>query len=87
MGTCWNSRGVDTDKFDTDSTYILVRNDFDILDMTGGFEDLSKDILCNPRIKTSYIQSAFVRFGSRTSSKATGTARRQDASILPTRHW
>jgi hypothetical protein len=75
MGTCWNSQGVDTDKFDTDSTYILVRNDFDILHMTSGFENLSKHILCDPRIEPSNVQRAFVRFGCRPSSKATGTAR------------
>jgi hypothetical protein len=48
-------KGFDTDKVDTDSTYILVRNDFDVLDVTSCFEDLAKNIFSDSRIKTSNI--------------------------------
>jgi hypothetical protein len=53
--SCWNSQGFDTDKVDTDSTYILVRNDFDVLDMARGLEDLTENILSDPRIKASDV--------------------------------
>lgn len=34
-------KGLDVDKVDTDSTYILVRNDFDVLDMASCLKDLT----------------------------------------------
>lgn len=46
----WGCRGYEIWKSDTDGTYILVRNDFDILDMAGGFKDLAQHFFCNSRI-------------------------------------
>jgi hypothetical protein len=48
-------KGFDIDKVDTDSTYILVRNDFNVLDMTSCLKDLAKNIFSDSRIKTSNI--------------------------------
>jgi hypothetical protein len=48
-------KGLDVDKVDTDSTYILVRNDFDVLDMASCLKDLTKNILSDPRIKASNV--------------------------------
>jgi len=73
----------DKSKVDTDRTYVLVRNDFDILNMAGGLENLPEHILCNTWIKPSDIQRALVRFWGSTTHEAASAAWRHH----PTRHW
>lgn len=68
-------QGLTYNKVDTDSTYILVRNDFDVLDVSSGFEDLSKHIFRNSWIQTSNIQCALIWLWSSTSNKASCTIR------------
>jgi hypothetical protein len=42
-------------RIDTDGTYILVGNDFDILDVASGLEDLSQHLFGDPRVQASNI--------------------------------
>lgn len=77
-----NSQGFDTDKVDTDSTYILVRNDFDVLDMTSGLEDLTEHIFSDSWVKTPNIQGPLVRLRGCATNEAACTVRRHDASIF-----
>jgi len=82
---CWNSQGFDTDEVDTDSTYILVWNDFNILDMPSRLKDLSKHIFCDSWIQTSNVQCTLVRLGSRATNESSSAIRRHNTSILS--HW
>lgn len=67
--------GIDKINFDTDSTYILVRNDFDILDMTRGLKDLTEHVFCYSWVEPTDVQGALIRLGSRTASEPACTAR------------
>jgi len=77
-----NSQGFDIDKVDTDSTYILVRNDFDVLDMTSGLEDLTEHIFSNSWVKAPNVQGPLVRLRGCATNEAACTIRRHHASIF-----
>ncbi len=48
-------------------TYILIGDDFDILDMAGSLKDLAQNILGNPLVEATDVQGSLVRLGSRSS--------------------
>jgi hypothetical protein len=72
------------EKFNTDSTYILIRNDFDVLDMPRSFKDLPENILRDPRVQSPNIQRTLVRFWRGSADKPTSTSRRHNSAT--TRH-
>lgn len=53
-------------------TYVLVRDNFDILYVAGGFKDLAQDILGHTRIQTTHVESSLIRLGRSTSREGTG---------------
>lgn len=55
-------------------TCILVRNDFDALDMASRLEDLPQHIFGDARVQASHIQGPFVRLRSGATRDVTGTA-------------
>lgn len=59
--------------------YILIGNDFDTLNVAGCLENLTQNLLSDPLVKTSDIESSLVRLRSCTTSKAS-TARGQSLS-------
>ena len=61
------------------STYILVRDNLNILNMTSGLEDLAQDILSDSLIQSTDIERSLVRLG-RGSSEA-GTGRRHHGLV------
>jgi hypothetical protein len=75
----------DKDRDDTDSTYILVRNDFDILDMTGCLKNLTEDIFGDSWVQTANVQCALVWLRGCTSCEASLAIWRHHAPILA--HW
>lgn len=62
------------------STYILVRDNLDVLDVTSRLKDLSQNILRHTLIEATDVERPLVRFGSR-STKA-GSRGENTASIL-----
>lgn len=72
-------------KGDTDSTNILVGNDFDVLDMSSSFEDLAQDILSHARIKSTNIERTLIWLWGRTTNEPALAIWRHDDPIL-TRH-
>ena len=59
-------------------TYILIRNNLDTLNMTGRFKDLFQNVLSDPGIQSSDVESAFVRLGRGATDEATAGGRRGD---------
>ena len=55
-------------------TCILVRNDFDALDMASRLEDLPQHVLGDARVQASHIQGPFVRLRSGATRDVAGTA-------------
>lgn len=44
------------------STYVLVRDDLDVLHVSGGFKDLPQDLLSDSGVQPTNVKSSFVRF-------------------------
>ena len=44
-------------------TYVLVRDDLNVLHVPSGLEDLPENLLGHPRVQTANVQSSFVRLG------------------------
>jgi len=42
------------------STYVLVRDDLDVLHVSSGLEDLSQDFLGDPRVQTTNVKGSLV---------------------------
>ena len=42
------------------STYVLVRDDLDVLHVSSGLEDLSQDFLGDPRVQSTNVQGSLV---------------------------
>lgn len=61
------------------STYILVRDNLDILNVTSRLEDLAQDILGDSLVQSTNIERSLIRFG-RSSSEA-GTGRRHHGPV------
>jgi hypothetical protein len=51
-------------------TYVLVRNNFNVLHVSSSLENLPQDLLGHPRVKTANVQSSFVGLGSRAPDGA-----------------
>jgi len=49
-------------------TYILVWDNLDRYNMTGSLENLSQNLLCDPRIKATDVKGSFVGFWCRSSN-------------------
>ena len=45
------------------STYVLVRDDLDVLHVSSGLEDLPENLLGHPGVQTANVQSSFVGLG------------------------
>lgn len=59
-------------------TYVLVRDDLDVLDVTSGLEDLAQDILRDAGIKAADIQGALVGLGGGATRERAPTGRGHD---------
>lgn len=46
------------------TTYVLVGNDLDVLNMSSSLEDLAENVLGNSLVQASHVQRALVRLGS-----------------------
>lgn len=81
-------------------THVFVGDDFDVNDMTRGFEYLLQDILCHARVETPNIESSLVWLRSGPTHKSTSTGgghhaprhrrsdrRRNWVGILRDHHW
>ena len=55
-------------------TYVLVRDDLDILNVTSSFEDLTQNILSDARVQTTNIQGSLVGLRGGAANEGTGTA-------------
>ena len=62
-------------------TYILVRNNLDILDMAGGLEDLAQNILRHPRVKSTDVKRPLVRLRRRSTREGTAASGRHDTLV------
>jgi hypothetical protein len=62
------------------NTYILVRDDFDALNVTRGLEYLLQNLFRNPRVQPTNIKCSFVRLRRRTSHAARADWR-SDAAV------
>ena len=68
---CENSDVDRSTKGYTYSSNVLIRNYFYVLHVSSGLEDLAQNILSDPRVQSSHIQSSLIGFRRRTSDKAT----------------
>lgn len=59
-------------------TYVLIRDDLNTLNVSGGLEDLLEHFLCDPRVQTTDVESSLVWFGGGTA-RTTGATRRVEA--------
>jgi hypothetical protein len=76
-------KDVTNERANTNSTYILVRNDFHVLYVPGRLENLTQNILSDSRIKASDIQSALVRLRGGSAHKSPSAIGRHNTPILP----
>lgn len=65
-----------------EATYILVRDNLNALDMTGGLEDLAQDLLGDARVQATNIQRTLVGLGSGTTTERAAAAGRDDAALI-----
>ena len=56
-------------------THILVRDDLDVLHMSGRLEDLAQNFLGDARIQSANVEGALVGFGRGATDEATGRIR------------
>jgi len=62
-------------------TYVLVRDDLNTLNVSGGLEDLLEHFLGDSRVQTTNVESSLVGLRSGTA-RTTGTARRVQAVAI-----
>ena len=62
-------------------TYILIRDNLDVLNVTGSLEDLTENILCDTLVEAANVQSTLVRFGGSTS-ESSSTCRRHQSTLI-----
>lgn len=60
------------------STHILVRDNLDVLHVSGGLKDLLENIFRNARVQASNVQRSFVGFRSRSADAPSAAGGRQD---------
>ncbi|RXK34165.1 hypothetical protein BBD39_06145 [Arsenophonus endosymbiont of Bemisia tabaci Asia II 3] len=53
-------------------TYVLVRDDLDVLHVSGGLKDLPEDLFGDSGVQATNVQSSFVGFGSGAPDGAAG---------------
>ena len=54
------------------STYVLVRDDLDVLHVSSGLEDLSQDFLGDPRVQSTNVKGSLVGLRGGAPDGATG---------------
>lgn len=65
-------------------TYVLVRDDLDVLHMAGRLKDLAQHVLSDPSVQATDVERALVRL--RRSASGEGTTRRHQSTLVPTSH-
>lgn len=63
-------------------TYVLVRNDLDVLNMAGRLENLAQDVFCDAGVQASNIQSTLVRLRSSAATERAAAGRRHNAALV-----
>lgn len=61
------------------STHVLVRDNLDILHMSGSLKDLPQDLLSDPWVQTTHVQGSLVRLRGSAPNGAAGAHRRGHA--------
>lgn len=68
-------------------TYVLVRDDLDVLHVSSGLEDLPENLFGNPRVQTANVQSSFVGLGgSAPDGAASAHGRSKAVEAVGIRH-
>jgi len=60
-------------------TYVLVRDDLDVLHVSSSLKDLPENLLGHPRVQTANVQGSFVGLGSSAPDGAAGAHGRAKA--------
>jgi hypothetical protein len=68
-------------------TYVLVRDDLNVLHVSSGLEDLPENLLGHPRVQTANVQSSFVGLGgSAPDGAASAHGRSKAVEAVGIRH-
>lgn len=65
----------------SDSAYILIGDDLDVLDMTSSLKYLTQNILRHPLVQAADVEGPLVRLGC-CSTEAPGTGWGHDATLV-----